>query len=259
MLSRFVNVPVCNDSSIGRRIGGGTGPRPLPGHGGNRARLGRRGPRAGAALLVACAALFGSHGAARAQSPTLGFSLSADTITEGGTVTATLSATGGTFAGDRTVELTWNGAPLTGGLIQGPGNTSAVTLPSGESSVSVALTAPDDATGPVYVPDMTAHLTAADSGTEIGSAALRYLDNDGRPQVTVGAAARVVEGGDIVLAATLAHPVAVGHRVELTVTDRYGALTGAPCRPGSVSRRAEPWRGRSRGPPATRRRTAPGR
>ena len=179
-------------------------------------------------FLLACAALFGSHAAAGAQSPALGLSLSADRITEGGTVTATVTATGGTFPGGRTVELKWNGAPLTGGLIQGPGNTSAITLPSGESSVSVALTAPDDATGPLYVPDMTAHLTAMDSGTEIGSAALRYLDNDGRPQVTVAAAAtRVVEGGDIVLVATLAHPVAAAHRVDLTVTDRYGALTGA--------------------------------
>ena len=232
MLLRLVNAPVnltvCNDSSIGRRIGGRAVPRPLPRRAGNRVPLGRRVSRAAAAVLVACAALFVSHGAAGAQSPALGLSLSADRISEGGTVTATVTATGGTFPGDRTVELTWNGAPLTGGLIQGPGNTSAITLPSGESSVSVALTAPDDATGPVYVPDMTAHLTATDSGTEIGSAALRYLDNDGRPRVTVAAAAaRVVEGGDIVLAATLAHPVAVGHRVELTVTDRYGALRGA--------------------------------
>ena len=210
MLLRFVNAPanapVRNDSSTGRQIGS----------------------RAAAAVLVACAALLGGHGAAEAQSPALGLSLSADTITEGGTVTATVTATGGTFPGDRTIKLTWNGAPLTGGLIQRPGNTSGITLRSGESSFSVALTAPDDATGPVYVPDMTAHLTAKDSGTEIGSAALRYLDNDGKPRVTVAAtAARVIEGGDIVLAAMLAHPVAVDHRVELTVTDRYGALTEA--------------------------------
>ena len=179
-------------------------------------------------FLVACAALLGSPGPAAAQSPALGLLLSADTITEGGTVTAMLSATGGTFAVDRTMELKWNGASLTGGLIQGPDNSSAITLRSGESSVSVTLTAPDDDAGPIYVPDMTANLRATDSGTEIGSAPLRYLDNDGKPQVTVAAAAaRVFEGGDIVLVATLAHPVAAAHRVELTVTDRYGALTGA--------------------------------
>jgi hypothetical protein len=183
--------------------------------------------RALAVVLVAGAALFGSHGPAVAQSPALDLSLSADRITEGGTVTATVSATGGTFAVDRTVELTWNGAPLTGGLIQGPGNSSAITLPSGESSVSVALTAPDDATGRVYGPDITANLRATDAGTEIGSAPLRYLDNDGKPQVTVAAAAeRVSEGEDIVLTATLSRPTAGAVTVLLTVTDRYSALTG---------------------------------
>ena len=201
-------------------------PRDLPGS--SRASLSRRALRAGAVILVAGAGLLGSHDCAEAQTPALSLSLSAATIAEGGpSIVATVTAAGGTFPSDRTIELEWDGAPLADGLIQGPDNTGAVTLAAAETGVSVALSAPDDATGLVYVPDRTASLTATDSGTEIGSAPLRYLDNDGRAAVTIAAASgRVVEGGDIVLVATLAQPAGEAHSVELTVTDPYGALTG---------------------------------
>ena len=179
-------------------------------------------------VLVAGAALLGSHGAAEAQTPQVSFSLSAGSIREGGAgIVATVTASGRTFPADRTIDLEWDGATLTNGLIQGPGNTSAFPLLSGQTSVNLALSVPDDATGLVYFPDTTANVTATHGGTEIGSAALMYVDSDGKPPVTIAAASeRVFEGGDIVLTATLAHPVAASHTVELTTTDTYGARTG---------------------------------
>ena len=169
--------------------------------------------------------------------PVWALSLSAAEITEGGAaVTVTVEITNSvTYSTDQTVVLEWGGASLAEGLIRGPNDAGTVTLTAGDTSVAVSLTAPDDATGLAYSPPTTADLigTIGMTDIEVGSAALTYVDNDAKPEVSISATSTeavvaVEEGEAIGIVATLAYPVTVAHTVgPLSATDTHHAL-GTP-------------------------------
>ena len=198
-------------------------PTPMPEAGRRRPWL--RGPalRAGALVLVAGAVLFGSHGAAEAQTQTVSISISSSRIDEGGSATLTVNANPA-FGSDKLVALTWDRASLVNGVIQGTGNTTSFTLTGGNTSRTFALTAPEDN---VYVPEKEADLVAEIDGQHY-TKPLRYVDNEGKPTVTISTspADRVGEDETAVLVAELSHASAEAHKVGLTVLDPYDALTG---------------------------------
>ena len=224
MVVKFVNVSARSGSTTRKPIRSRAAARPLPEAGRRRPWPSAPALRARALVLVAGAVLLGSHGAAEAQTQTVSISISSSRIDEGGSATLTVNAVPA-FGSDQTVVLTWDGAPLVNGVIQGTGNTTSFTLTGGNTSQTFALTAPEDN---VYVPEKEADLWAAIDGQNY-STKLRYVDNEGKPTVTIRLTADRVdedETADLRLVAELSHASAETHKVGLTVLDPYDALTG---------------------------------
>ena len=224
MVVKFVNVSARSGSTTRKPIRSRAAARPLPEAGRRRPWLSAPALRARALALLAGAVLLGSQGAAEAQTQTVSISISSSRIDEGGSATLTVNANPA-FGSDQTVALTWDGAPLVNGVIQGTGNTTSFTLTGGNTSQTFALTAPEDN---VYVPEKEADLVAEIDGQHY-STKLRYVDNEGKPTVTIRLTADRVdedETADLRVVAELSHASAETHKVGLTVLDPYDALTG---------------------------------
>ena len=158
-------------------------------------------------------------------------------LTEGGaSITATATITNGvTFASAQTVTLAWGNASLTGGYVVGAGNATAITIPPGQSSGSLAISSPDTDTTPSYTPRKEHHLTATHAGIEIGSVNLIRLDDEEPPVATIAAVpTTVTEGEDIEIEVSLNLPYDGARFVTFDVTDTDSALSGTKARFNSV-------------------------
>ena len=161
-----------------------------------------------------CAAGFGSlaasHGTAHAQTEdTQGeatLSVSPSTVTEGGTVTVTLTFTSGSFPSIGLIVLNEErgeksgsiGGPDGASLLyeEGLSGSSIVSLGTpGETTDSVELTVRNDE---LYSGDREVRISAAVSGTPLGSAMLTVEDDEAKPTlvVAVDPLSRSVEEGD---------------------------------------------------------------
>ena len=158
-------------------------------------------------------------------------------LTEGGaSITATATITNGvTFASAQTVTLAWGNASLTGGYVVGAGNATAITIPPGQSSGSLAISSPDTDTTPSYTPRKEHDLTATHAGIEIGSVNLIRLDDEEPPVATIAAVpTTVTEGEDIAIEVSLNLPYDGARFVTFDVTDTDSALSGTKARFNSV-------------------------
>ena len=166
--------------------------------------------RALATLAVLCAAGFGglaaSHGTAHAQTVgTATLSVSPSTVTEGDTVTVTLTFTTGSFPSIGSVILSEEhgeetaviGGPDAGSLLYKEGHSLPIVNlgTPGETMGSVVLTVRDDE---FYSGDREVRISAAISGSPLGSATLTVEDDEAKPtlDVAVDPPSRSVEEGD---------------------------------------------------------------
>ena len=151
-------------------------------------------------------------------------------LTEGGaSATATVSITNGvTFSTDQTVRLKHGSRFLAGGLVQGAGDTDTITIPMGQSSGSLEISAPEFDEVPHYTSPFTLALTATHGGNQIGeSIDLTFVDNEPVPVATITEApSSVNEGEDIELELTLTPRSIIRANVKFTVTDTDTALSG---------------------------------
>ena len=157
-------------------------------------------------------------------------------ITEGESATVTVAITNGvTFATDQTLSVTLSGAypsdytvTAAGGVLSAPYDLS---LPAGDSSVTLTLTAVDDTEEEAAAETLTVRVTHGT--TQIGSVGLTLKPSDVPPAVRIRAdQAEVDEGDPVTFTLTRvketeptdlpALPVAV------TVTDAYGRLSEEP-------------------------------
>ena len=160
-----------------------------------------------------CAAGFGSlaasHGTAHAQTDgmvgTATLSVSPSTVTEGGTVTVTVTFTSGSFPLIGTVVLSEEHGEETGSIGGPDGN--SLLYKEGHSLPVVSLGTPGETTGSVdltvrgdefYSGDREVRISAAVSGTPLGSAMLTVEDDEAKPilVVAVDPPSRSVEEGD---------------------------------------------------------------
>ena len=158
-------------------------------------------------------------------------------LTEGGaSITATATITNGvTFASAQTVTLAWGNASLTGGYVVGAGIATAIAIPPGQSSGSLAISSPDTDTTPSYTPRREHDLTATHAGIEIGSVNLIRRDDEEPPVATIAAVpTTVTEGEDIEIEVSLNLPYDGARFVTFDVTDTDSALSGTKARFNSV-------------------------
>ena len=153
-------------------------------------------------------------------------------LTEGGpSATATVSiANGVRFSTDQTVALEWIGFSIRRGLIQGAGRTDTITIPAGESSGSLDISAPEPGGTASYVPPSTFALSAIHAGRQVGeSIDLTFVDDEPPPAASIARApTEVSEGDDIEIRISLNLPTLVPIGIRLAVTDTAGALSGTP-------------------------------
>ena len=145
--------------------------------------------------------------------------LAPGSLTEGGTTTATLTITGGTYATDQTVVLHVGGKRLA----QTPwfdGSGDAIVLAAEATSVTGTLRLADDDT---WAPPRTLTLDARHGHTPVASADLEITDDDRPPTATITARPEAVrEGDDLVFALELTR----GFTESVTVG--YTAASTAP-------------------------------
>ena len=151
-------------------------------------------------------------------------------LTEGGpSATATVSiANGVRFSTDQTVALEWNGLDIRVGLIQGAGGTDTITIPAGESSGSLEISAPELGGSAVHQPRVTRALTAVHEGSQVGNSIdLSFVDDEPATVATItGAPTTVDEGENIEVEITLNPASGASGNVKLTVNDDDSALSG---------------------------------
>ena len=150
-------------------------------------------------------------------------------LTEGGaSATARVSITNSVrFETDQEIVLQWLGLTLatTRGLIQGANGGTTITITAGQSSGTLAVSAPQR-TGDLYRPPLTATLVALREGSQVGDGIeLTYIDDEDPPELTIGLRdTRVVEGGTVYLDGTLSR----GY--DLSSIHRHAVATGATTR-----------------------------
>ncbi|WP_419554640.1 Calx-beta domain-containing protein [Candidatus Poriferisodalis sp.] len=163
-------------------------------------------------------------------------------LVEGGaSATATVWITNSVrFETDQTVTLEWGGQEITSGpVIQGAAGSATVTIAAGQSSGTLAVSAPQRP-GDLYHPPVTETLTAAHGGSRIGGGIdLRYVDDEDPPVFTISledssgrSGTRVVEGGTVRLVGTLSRGYDLGnvflHAFAMGATTRIPALGAVP-------------------------------
>ena len=155
-------------------------------------------------------------------------------LTEGGdAATATVSITNNVrFGTDQTVQIKWAGTNLEDHvIIEGAGDVGTITIESGQSSGTLAISAPDR-TPIAYTPDATGGLTAELGGTQIGnSVSVTIKDDENSPVITITDAPDTVnEGDNIQVEITATPPFGLSQSGERTikfgVTDGDSALSG---------------------------------
>ena len=151
-------------------------------------------------------------------------------LTEGGaSATVTVRITNGvTFSTAQTVTLEWDGLALdTINRIRGAGGASAITIPPGQSSGTLVISAPDPGGVATYAPPRTAPLRGMHGANPIGGIDLTLRDDDEPPVATLTAnPSQVSEGGTIEVEISL-NPAFGAHAtstLKLVVTDADGAL-----------------------------------
>ena len=150
-------------------------------------------------------------------------------LTEGGaSATARVSITNSVrFETDQEIVLQWLGLTLatTRGLIQGANGGTTITITAGQSSGTLAVSAPQRP-GDLYRPPLTATLVALREGSQVGDGIeLTYIDDEDPPELTIGLRdTRVVEGGTVYLDGTLSR----GY--DLSSIHRHAVATGATTR-----------------------------
>ena len=137
-------------------------------------------------------------------------------------------ANGVRFSTDQTVALEWNGLDIRVGLIQGAGGTDTITIPAGESSGSLEISAPELGGSAVHQPRVTRALTAVHEGSQVGNSIdLSFVDDEPATVATItGAPTTVDEGENIEVEITLNPASGASGNVKLTVNDDDSALSG---------------------------------
>ena len=167
-------------------------------------------------------------------------------LTEGGDpATATVRITNGvTFGTAQTVTLEWDGLALDAASpIQGAGGASEITIPPGQSSGTLVISAPDPGGVAAYTPPRTAPLWGRHGENQISGIDLTLSDDEDPPVATLTAQpAQVSEGEDIEVEIRLSLPYGgnATSTLQLIVTDAAGALvaplpTGAEFESGELT------------------------
>ena len=132
-----------------------------------------------------------------------------------------------TFSTDQTIELRWDGSPLTGDV-----RGSSIVRPAGERSATTTLTAPADGGTPHYdLPDRR-DLTALYQGKVVATKKFTVYDDETKPAMHLSASkATIWEGESITLTLGL-EPQGLGKAadVELHFTDTGSRLTNPSMR-----------------------------
>ena len=153
-------------------------------------------------------------------------------LTEGGdSATSTVSIINGVrFSTGQTVQLERGGRRLGNGRIQGAGGTDTITIPTGQSSGSLEISAPEPGGTASYAPPSTGALSAIHAGRQVGeSIDLTFVDDEPPPAASIARApTEVGEGEDIEIRISLNLPTPVPIGIRLAVTDTAGALSGTP-------------------------------
>ena len=151
-------------------------------------------------------------------------------LTEGGaSATATVRITNGvTFMTAQTVTLEWDGLALdAASAIQGVDGASAITIPPGQSSGTLVISAPDPGGVAAYTPPRTAPLWGRHGENQISGIDLTFSDDEDPPVATLTAQpAQVSEGEAIEVEIRLSLPYGgnATSTLQLIVTDAAGAL-----------------------------------
>ena len=162
-----------------------------------------------------------------------GLSPSTITLTEGGssvTVTASIKR-GTTYAEEQTLRFYLDSAPLRSlsDIIVPVGSTDEVTLPAGDSSVTLTLSAVDN-----DIRSEAADRQTYDLGFRLVGVSgyltlkeITIIDDEGVPEITLAATdTEIAEGADITLTATLDTPYGEAVSVTLGRADTSSVLTG---------------------------------
>ena len=151
-------------------------------------------------------------------------------LVEGGaSATVTVRFTNAvTFSTAQTVTLEWDGLALdTINRIRGAGGVSAITIPPGQSSGTLVISAPDPGGVATYDPPRTAPLRGLHGENRLGEIDLTFRDDEAPPVATLTAQpSQVSEGGTIDVEIRL-NPSFGAHATStlgLAVTDADGAL-----------------------------------
>ena len=153
-------------------------------------------------------------------------------LVEGGaSATVTVRITDGvTFSTAQMVTLEWDGLSLdTINRIRGAGGVSAITIPPGQPSGTLVISAPDPGGVATYDPPHTAPLRAMHGENRLGSIDLTFRDDEAPPVATLTATpSQVSEGGTIDVEIRLNPPFGASatSTIGLAVTDAQGALVG---------------------------------
>ena len=153
-------------------------------------------------------------------------------LVEGGaSATVTVRITDGvTFSTAQMVTLEWDGLSLdTINQIRGAGGVSAITIPPGQPSGTLVISAPDPGGVATYDPPHTAPLRAMHGENRLGSIDLTFRDDEAPPVATLTATpSQVSEGGTIDVEIRLNPPFGASatSTIGLAVTDAEGALVG---------------------------------
>ena len=154
-------------------------------------------------------------------------------LVEGGaSATVTVRITNAvTFTAAQTVTLEWDGLALdTLNRIRGAGGASAITIPPGQSSGTLVISAPDPGGVATYDPPHTAPLRAMHGENRLGSIDLTLRDDEAPPVATLTATpSQVSEGGTIDVEIRLNPPFGASatSTIGLAVTDADGALVAS--------------------------------
>ena len=151
-------------------------------------------------------------------------------LVEGGaSATVTVRITNGvTFTTAQTVTLSWGDLALDAtSRIQGAGGASAITIPPGQSSGTLVISAPDPGGVAAYASSRTAPLWRRHDGRSRIAIAITFRDDEDPPVATLTAQpAQVSEGGTINVEISLNLPFGAHatSTLSLVVTDADGAL-----------------------------------
>jgi len=127
-----------------------------------------------------------------------------------------------TFSTAQTIELRWDGSPLTGDV-----RGSSIVLPAGERSATTTLTAPADGGTPHYdLPDRR-DLTALHQGKVVATKKFTVYDDETKPAMRISASSSTIWEGESITLTLELKPQGLGKAadVELHFTDTGSRLT----------------------------------